>query len=135
MSLVIDCSVLLTWFLPDEANEATRPIFNRLTASGAHAPVLLRYEITNVLVNAERRRRISAAFRAGVLVDFQQLPIRYEVPVHRDAMDRVADLAATHRLTGYDASYLALALDLGLPLATFDKEIIAAARSLSVPLF
>ncbi|MGQ3045861.1 MAG: type II toxin-antitoxin system VapC family toxin [Niveispirillum sp.] len=52
-----------------------------------------------------------------------------------NAWQSVADLAAKHRLTVYDASYLALALDRGLPLATFDKEIIAAARSLSVPLF
>ncbi len=135
MSFVIDCSILLTWFLPDEATEATRGLYAELTANGAHAPILLRYEITNALINAERRRRISAAFRSGALRDISQLPIHYDVPTHPMAMDSLVELAARHRLTVYDASYLALALDRRIPLATFDKEIIAAARSLSVPLF
>src|SRR5947209_12796433 len=33
-------------------------------------------------------------------------------------------LAEQHRLTGYDAAYLELALRLGLPLATLDQELI-----------
>jgi predicted nucleic acid-binding protein len=37
-------------------------------------------------------------------------------------------LALSSRLTSYDAAYLALALQLDLPLATRDNELICAAR-------
>ncbi len=37
-------------------------------------------------------------------------------------------LAATHRLTAYDAVYLAPALRQDLPLATLDRERLAAMR-------
>jgi len=38
-------------------------------------------------------------------------------------------LAVQHRLTVYDAAYLELALRRGLPLATLDQELRAAAES------
>ena len=37
-------------------------------------------------------------------------------------------------LTAYDVSYLLLARDRGLPLATFDGELAAAARTAGVEL-
>ena len=43
-------------------------------------------------------------------------------------------LARSHRLTSYDAAYLELALRRGLPLASRDKALQAAARLEGVPL-
>ena len=40
----------------------------------------------------------------------------------------VFDLATRHRLTGYDASYLALAVHEGRALATLDRKLAQAAR-------
>ena len=40
----------------------------------------------------------------------------------------VLTLAARRSLSGYDASYLALAIELALPLATNDRRLAAAAR-------
>ncbi len=37
-------------------------------------------------------------------------------------------LAITHRLTGYDAVYLELALRKNLPLATLDEDLVRACR-------
>ena len=45
----------------------------------------------------------------------------------------MARLAEQHRLTLYDASCLELAQRLGLPLATLDRELRAAANALGVP--
>lgn len=132
MSFVIDSSVLLTWLLPDEAREDLRPLFSRMTLSGAHAPILLRYEVTNVLVNAQRRGRIGAEYRLGAVADLEIMPIRYDVPVRPESMARIAELAASHGLTGYDAAYLALALDLGLPLASVDRQLVQVATFLGV---
>ena len=41
-------------------------------------------------------------------------------------------LSREHALTLYDAAYLELAIRLGLPLATGDRALIAAARSVGV---
>jgi predicted nucleic acid-binding protein len=43
-------------------------------------------------------------------------------------------LARSHHLTSYDAAYLELALRRGLPLASRDKALQAAARLEGVPL-
>lgn len=47
----------------------------------------------------------------------------------------VAQLALRHRLTFYDASYLWLAIDRGVPLATLDAALVAAARREGVEFF
>jgi len=44
-------------------------------------------------------------------------------------------LPRTQGLTVYDASYLALAQQLGVPLATLDTELMRAAQAVRVPLF
>ena len=44
-------------------------------------------------------------------------------------------LAAAHHLTPYDAAYLELALHLGLPLASQDQRLIAAAERAGVPVY
>ena len=43
-------------------------------------------------------------------------------------------LAHEHGLTAYDAAYLELAMRLGLPLATGDRSLAAAARRAAVVL-
>ena len=43
-------------------------------------------------------------------------------------------LARTHGLTSYDAAYLELAIRLGVPLATLDEKLSAAARNEGVTL-
>ena len=48
------------------------------------------------------------------------------------AWSATARLAETHRLTACDAAYLELAMRLGLPLATSDKPLIAAAQAVGV---
>lgn len=106
-----------------------------MSDEGAFAPVLLKYEMMNSLLAAERRGRITSIYRQRALSQFQRMSIQFDISADPEIWHRTADLAATHRLTGYDAVYLAMAIRSRLPLATFDKEIIAAARSLSVPLF
>ena len=46
-----------------------------------------------------------------------------------------ASVARTRALSSYDAAYLELAVRLGLPLATLDRELRAAAEAEGVELF
>ena len=43
-------------------------------------------------------------------------------------------LARKHKLSSYDASYLDLAMRKGLPIATLDKNLLAAAKRSKVPI-
>jgi len=75
-----------------------------------------------------RRRRYGADFRDGALSDLSSFAIQVDPETDRQAWGATARLAGRHRLTLYDdAAYLELALRRGLPLATLDRDLRAAA--------
>jgi predicted nucleic acid-binding protein len=79
----------------------------------------------NLLVAACRRGRIPEDLLFLQLNKLDKLPVR---DCGAGDAVRIAQLALAHSLTAYDATYLALALRERLPLATFDKELAAAAH-------
>jgi predicted nucleic acid-binding protein len=132
--LVIDCSVAAAWLLPRERNEATDRILTRVTEDGALVPGIWRIEIANVLLMAERRKRIGAADRASALESLMGLAIEVDPETSALAWSGLVPLAARFRLTAYDAAYLELAHRAALPLATLDANLRAAAAGLGVAL-
>ena len=58
MAFVLDCSVALTWILPDEANAAADALSERLTHDVALVPSIWPLEVGNVLVTALRRHPV-----------------------------------------------------------------------------
>jgi predicted nucleic acid-binding protein len=128
---VIDASVTLPWFFPDEATPFTERLLDALSDQPLWAPTLWVLECTNVLQSAQRRRRIDAIRRAQIAGELGELPVRLD-PQTPDfvSLDR---LAATHGLSAYDAAYLELALRRGLVLVSLDERLTAAAKSLGHP--
>lgn len=61
MALVIDASVTLGWYFPDETNPTAEAVRRRFATDSAVAPGLWWYEIRNALIAGERRGRIDAA--------------------------------------------------------------------------
>ena len=102
-------------------------VFDQLTAAGAWVPSLWRLEIANVLEMGVRRGRMDAAFRDATLADLELLPIQTDPDTEKHAWRLTLRLAERHRLTVYDAAYLELAMRRGLPLASLDRELRAAA--------
>ena len=96
---------------------------------GALVPMLWPLEVANVLLMAERRHRIVSAERSQALGWFAALPIEIDYEAAHPAWADLPALAVQHRLTAYDAAYLELARRRGLPLATLDQELAAAARA------
>lgn len=132
MTFVVDTSVTLAWCFEDEANDAADSVLDRLASEGGHTPLSWRYEVSNVLLVAERRGRVSEFQVVNVLTRLQDLPISIEeTPA---VMETLLTTGREHRLSSYDAAYLALAERRGIPLATLDKGLRQAARAAGVPL-
>ena len=131
---VLDASLTLTWAFTNEATPFTARVLEILKTTHALTPALWPFEVTNALLDAERRGRINAAQQAEFLERLRPLPIQIE---HRPAVwlgQQILPLARAHRLTAYDAAYLELASREGLPLATTDEELKTAALVIGVPL-
>lgn len=126
MPFVLDASAAATWCFPDEQAHAADRAFDRLTTDEAVVPQLWWFEIRNVLIVNERRRRVTAVDTTAFLRDLGRLPIRVDLnPGER----LVLALARKHGLTVYDAAYLELAVRLDAPVASLDRALSAAARS------
>ena len=133
-AMVLDVSLSCAWCFADEASEAAWAILSRLQSAPAHVPSLWLWETANVLIQAERRGRITAAAMRTFLELLEALPIRIDHASTATVWHDTLSLARAHRLTSYDAAYLELALRLGLPLASRDQALQAAARLEGVPL-
>jgi predicted nucleic acid-binding protein len=130
MPFVVDASVAASWLLPDENNPEAMTALDRLKDDEAFVPVLLWFEIRNVLLMSERRQRITSAQTAAALNVLEGLPLQTDN--HADS-ETTLQLARDHRLTVYDAAYLELAVRRRIPLLTFNALLAAAARRLGIP--
>ena len=130
---VLDCSVSAAWCLKDEASDEARRYLELLGDGEAFVPPLWTVEMTNVLVLAERKKRVTGEDAALALDLLERLPIVI-VEAGTSVMRRVRAVATRHGLTAYDACYLDLALERQLPLASFDRTLRSAAKVARVSL-
>ncbi len=126
--LVIDCSAAIPWFLDDEANAWSESLLDALPHYSLHVPALWHLEFANVLLTAQRRKRVTVKDVRGLLVRASRLPLATDGRVV--PLVEIAGLAETHGITTYDAAYLELATRLSCPLATQDKALAKAAKRL-----
>jgi predicted nucleic acid-binding protein len=131
MRFVLDASVTITWAMRDEDHPLADLAFLALQSGSAIAPAIWWYEVRNILVLNERRNRISPEDSVRFLLDLTQLSIEVDFP--HDSTG-VIGLSRKHRLSVYDAAYLALAVRERLPLATLDKNLEVAAAAAGIPL-
>ena len=131
MSLILS-SVTLAWDYSNDGTKAVHSTFDLVAESGAWVPALWRLEVVNILEIAVRHGRNDTAFRDGTLSDLALLPISLDPESERHAWGAILRLAERHRLTVYDATYLELAKRCGLPLASLDAGLRAAAGAENV---
>lgn len=132
MAFVLDCSVTMAWVFSDEATEATNQLRDSLVESRAFAPSLWPVEVANVLLVATRRNRIRVDDWREIRASLEALPIEIDPVTTSRAWGTSLELARTHQLSVYDAMYLELAMRLQLPLATLDRALHRAARTVGV---
>jgi len=130
MPFVLDNSVVSGWYLRDQANDYSDSIAQRLLDDRAVVSAIWELELANVLRSACRRQRLHASAAQAIVSRIVELPI----DVDRIATPPSELLALSLRfdLSAYDASYLALALRLQLPIATRDDALREAALASGV---
>jgi predicted nucleic acid-binding protein len=130
MALVLDSSVSLSWFFPDERTNFTEATLDLVAKEECWVPALWRLEFPNALLVAEKRRRLTRAERLQVLDEVARLNLRVDPRVHE--LRAISDLAERHSLSAYDAAYLELASRLDSALITLDEDLASAATAAGV---
>jgi len=135
LSFVLDTSVTMAWLFEDEATRTTEALLDRLTTEEALVPTLWTYEVGNVLLMAERRKRITEAQGRRFTQLLESLPIRISDPLLNSLWNNAVVVAREHDLSVYDGTYLDLAMREGIPLATRDKALKKAAKKLGIEVY
>ncbi|MCD4763314.1 MAG: type II toxin-antitoxin system VapC family toxin [Desulfobacterales bacterium] len=131
-SFVIDNSVVMTWCFKDEANQYADSILDSLEGFTAVVPSIWPLEVGNVLLVAERKKRLSEADSTRFIALLSELPITVDQEPAERMIREIFVLAREHKLSTYDASYLDLAMKKGIPIATLDKRLLTAAKRSNV---
>jgi predicted nucleic acid-binding protein len=133
---VLDASVALAWFLDNPVPPYATRIKQLLLDRGrAVVPRLWHLEMANGIAVAERRRILTVVEGTRCLTLMEELLAQAietssELPTMRQALTT----ARAFHLSAYDGVYLDTARGEGLPLATLDQSLRAAARRASVEL-
>jgi len=130
MPLILDASVTCAWLFADEQTEATDQIARDVANTGAYVPPLWQVEVTNVLLQALKRNRISREQLTATLAVLRRINV-IASPYSSDPA-RLADLGIQYGLTAYDALYLDHALALNADLASLDTDLRKAAEAAGV---
>ncbi len=124
---VIDASALLKAFFPDEEGQLEiQTLLGDWVEDRVEilAPALLHLEVTNAVLVALRRGRISHVRAQEIIhaVDELSLPVG-----ETSAMEEIFKIAVDHGLSAYDAAYAALATE-PCTLVTGDEKLYAAVK-------
>ena len=132
---VIDNSIVMSWCFEDEGNSYAEAVLESLEAGRAFVPAIWPLEVGNVLLVAERKKRLSRAAAVRFLDLLGGLPISVEQEPPDRMLKEILSLAREHALSTYDASYLDLAIRLDLPISTQDISLANAAGKCEVPIY
>lgn len=131
-NFVLDCSMTMAWCFQDEADQKSELVLDALKTRRAIVPQIWPLEVANVLLMAERRKRLSETSSARFLELLMMLPIVIDDNTALRARGVVLSVARQYTLTVYDAAYLDLAMRLQLPLATRDQALKKACKKSGV---
>jgi predicted nucleic acid-binding protein len=101
---------------------------DRLVDGGMAAPAHWPLEVTNILWEGERRRRISPGDATDFIETIEELGVKIDAETSRRAWRDIHLLAREEKLTTYDAAYLELAMRVNAALVSKDAELLKAAK-------
>lgn len=130
MKLVVDTSILVKWFKTRDEDllKEARALLDEVEARPleVHVPALLLYEVGNILL---LKTRVGPAGLDDAIDRLETLPFTVAPPA-TPLLKRAARLGRELGLTFYDASFLALAVELDCPYVTADRRLFDRSRTL-----
>jgi predicted nucleic acid-binding protein len=127
VAFILDASVAIGWVVAAQATPYSRRLRLRAKREPYHAPTLWRLEVVNAIRSLTRRGAMSLeAGRTAVDILDRMQPVFHDTAL---PLPDLLDLACRHSLTAYDACYLALALELKMPVACSDGPLQAALKT------
>lgn len=134
-SFILDASLAVAWCFQDEGGTYVENVLLQLEECEACVPQIWPLEVGNAVLAAERRARITRAAATHFLSTLQELPITVESVPPGIALSQTVAVAHDLGISVYDASYVQLAMQLGIPLATLDEGMRRAAMESGVEIF
>jgi predicted nucleic acid-binding protein len=138
VNFVLDNSVTMRWFFgdgkPQELAYAGK-VLDAMKEASALVPATWGLEVANVIAKAEAKGWVTEARSGAFLEMLEGVAIEVDAATFDHALSATLQLARRYKLSAYDASYLELALRLGVPLATLDEDLQKAAKKAGVRKF
>ena len=134
-SFVLDASITVAWYFRDEADPYADAVARRVPTVKPIVPSVWPLEVANTMLVGERRKRDAVATILQWTAYLTGLPIAVDEQNFGRVFGDVLAIARTYDLSVYDASYVELAIRSGLPLATLDGRLRAAAAALGVRIY
>ena len=135
MEIVIDSSVAMGWFAPAQANELTRGALIVIRDGAALVPAHFAHEVLRSLRRLHRRRSLGALTVVDAIDELTRLDIKQDERATLALLHEIQRLAVRTGLNSNDSAFLELALRTGLPLASCDMALNAAAKAIGAKLF
>lgn len=122
-SLVLDTSVAVAWYLPEDFSDRAREWQKNLLQGRLRliTPSLHHWEFCNVLRTYVRRGELEAELAAEVYALHLEAPLEIRDPSPEKLLERALELEAT----AYDAVFISLAVELEIPLLTAERTTTA----------
>ena len=83
-------------------------------------PVLWRYEFQNILATATKAKQIKSEQALDIWTEVSNILLENE---YEPAVSRIIDLVAQYGITAYDGQFIAVAVEMGTPCVTEDREL------------
>jgi predicted nucleic acid-binding protein len=125
----------MAWCFEDECDQYADAVLGALRETEAVVPAIWPLEVANVLLVAERTKRLKKADSARFVELLRGLSIAVEALNSESVLSRVLASGRESGLSSYDAAYLELAMRQGITLATRDKALKRACKKGGVSLF
>ena len=127
--IVVDTNILCYFYLREQYAEEADALLEKNPVWTS--PPLWQSEFRNILIGYVRRGKITLERAMAIIDEANELlsPSDEVIDTHH-----VMKLAHASGCTAYDCEYVALALALGVPLVTMDKQMLKAFPTLAVPL-
>ena len=127
-SLVVDSNIFVASFLVnEEKHQQALEYINGLERGDYtfHLPMLANVEVTSAIRRRATRNWVGLVSTWKLSVsDWERDGLLIMYPLDRVRMDKASDIALQYRLRGLDCLLSELALELDVPIKTFDKELL-----------